>query len=75
MMWCIKINILINWPHYIMQHIMKCRDSNMPLIMLTRILQVYGFDLSNEQAIMLGWNHYFWKKSMTKLNIFQLNGV
>jgi len=36
---------------------------------------VYGFDLSNEQAIMLNWNHYFGKKSMTKLNIFQLNGV
>jgi len=43
--------------------------------LITRILQVYGFDLSNEQAIMLGWNHYFGKKSMTKLNIFQVNGI
>jgi len=24
---------------------------------------------------MLGWNHYFGKKNMTKLNIFLLNGV
>jgi len=24
---------------------------------------------------MLGWNHYFGKKSMTKLNIFQVNGI
>jgi len=64
---------MINWPHYIMQHIIKYWDNNMPLsygILITRILQVYGFDLSNEQAIMIGWNHYFGKKSMIKLNIF-----
>jgi len=24
---------------------------------------------------MLGWNHYFGKKSMTKLNIFQVNDI
>jgi len=57
MLWCIKNNIMINWPHYIMQHMMKCRDNNMPLpyaILITRILQVYGFDLENEQAVMLG---------------------
>jgi len=24
---------------------------------------------------MLGWNHYFGKKSMTKLNIFHVNGI
>ena len=36
---------------------------------------MYGFDLSNEQAIMLGWNHYFGKKSMTKLNILQVNDI
>ena len=61
-----------------MQHNIKCRDNKMPLPyanLITRILQVYGFDLSNEQAIMLGWNNYFGKKSMTKLNIFQVNGV
>jgi len=60
MLWCIKNNIMINWPHYIMQHMMKCRDNNMSLpyaILITRILKVYGFDLSNEVAIMLGWNH------------------
>jgi len=43
--------------------------------LITRILQVYDFDLSNQQAIILGWNHYFGKKSMTKLNIFQINGI
>ena len=36
---------------------------------------MYGFDLSNEQTTMLGWNHYFGKKSMTKLNIFQFNDI
>jgi len=38
-------------------------------------VQVYGLDLSNDASIMLEWNHYFEKKSMRKLNIFQLNGV
>jgi len=50
----------------------------MPLphgILITRITQVYGFDLSNDVAIMLGCNHYFGKKSMRKLNILQVNGV
>ena len=78
MLWCIKNNIMINWPHYIMQHMIKCRNNNMPLpyaILITRILQVYGFDLSNKQAIMLCWNRYFGKRSMTKLNIFHVNGV
>ncbi|ESW30399.1 hypothetical protein PHAVU_002G150300 [Phaseolus vulgaris] len=73
-----KNNVLINWPHYIMQHIIKCRDNKMHLPyanLITRILQVYGFDLSNKQPIMLGWNHYFGKKSMKKLNIFQVNDV
>ena len=72
MLWLIKNNVRINWPHYIMQHIIKCRDNKMPLPyanLITRILQVYGFDLSNEQPIMLDWNNYFGKKSMTKLNI------
>ncbi|KAK8473516.1 hypothetical protein PHAVU_001G156300 [Phaseolus vulgaris] len=58
--------------------IIKCQDNKMPLPyanLITRILQVYGFDLSNEQAIMLDWNHYFGKKSMTKLNIFRVNGI
>ena len=45
MLWCIKNNILINWPHYIIfiQHMMKCRNNNMSLlyeILITRILQV-----------------------------------
>jgi len=78
MLWLIKNNVIINWPHYIMQHINKSWDNNMPLpyaILIRRILQVYDFDLSNEQAIMLEWNHYFGKKSMTKLNIFHANGV
>jgi len=56
MLWLIKNNVMNNWPHYIMQHMIKCRDNNMPLpygILITRILQVYDFDLSNEQGIML----------------------
>jgi len=57
MLWLIKKNVRINWPYYIMQHIIKCQDNKMPLPyanLITRILQVYDFDLSNEQAIMLG---------------------
>jgi len=70
MLWLIKNNVMINWPHYIMQHMIKYRDNNMLLpyeISITRILQVYGFDLSNEQAIMLGWNHYFGKKKYDEI--------
>ncbi|KAK8464002.1 hypothetical protein PHAVU_011G095800 [Phaseolus vulgaris] len=43
MMWLIKNNVLINWPPYIMQHIIKCRDNKMPLPyanLITRILQI-----------------------------------
>jgi len=57
MLWCIKNDILINWPHYIMQHIMKCHDNSLPLpygILITRIMQVYGLDLSNDATIMIG---------------------
>ncbi|ESW29767.1 hypothetical protein PHAVU_002G097600, partial [Phaseolus vulgaris] len=42
MLWLIKNNVMNNWPHYIMQHMIKCRDNNMPLpygILITRILQ------------------------------------
>ncbi|ESW30631.1 hypothetical protein PHAVU_002G169500 [Phaseolus vulgaris] len=45
MLWLIKNNVRINWPHYIMQHIIKCRDNKMPLPyanLITRILQVNG---------------------------------
>jgi len=42
---------------------------------LSHPLQNRGFDLSNEQAMMLGCDHYFEKNSMIKLNIFQINGV
>jgi len=41
MLWCIKNGMVINWPHYIMQHMMKCRDNNMPLpyaILITQIM-------------------------------------
>lgn len=32
MLWVIKNNIFINWPHQIMQHMLKCRDNNMTLL-------------------------------------------
>ena len=31
MLWCLKVNVMINWPHYIMQHMIKCRDNDMPI--------------------------------------------
>ena len=40
-LWYIGNDILINWHHYIMQHMIKCRDNNMPLlydILITRIM-------------------------------------
>jgi len=65
MLWCNKNDILINRPHYVMQHMMKCRDNNMSLpydILITRIMQMYDLDLSNDAVIMLELNHYFGKK-------------
>jgi len=31
MMWLLKNNISINWPHHIMQHMLKCKASDTPL--------------------------------------------
>jgi len=31
MLWTVKNNIQINWPHYIMQHMIKCKDNNISL--------------------------------------------
>ncbi|KAL2337138.1 hypothetical protein Fmac_011584 [Flemingia macrophylla] len=78
MLWAIKNNMLINWPHFIMEHMIKCRDNEMPLpygILITHIMSHYGVDLSIDAAIELGWSHCFYKKTLKKLNVVNVNGV
>ncbi|KAL2339779.1 hypothetical protein Fmac_007719 [Flemingia macrophylla] len=78
MLWAIKNNMSINCPHFIMEHMIKCRDNEMPLpyaILITHIMSHYGVDLSIDAAIDLGWQHYFYKKILKKLNVVNVNGV
>jgi len=68
MLWAIKNNILINLPHYIMQHMLKCKDNNMSLLyamLISRIFNVFSIDLSRETCVHLGWTNYFGKKNCT----------
>jgi len=69
---------MINWAHYIMQHMIKCRDNDMPLpygCLITRLMLLYGMKLMGKSSITLGWNNFFGKKTMKKMNIFEINGV
>ncbi|WVY94008.1 hypothetical protein V8G54_033096 [Vigna mungo] len=78
MLWAMKNNILINWPHHIMQHMIKCKDNKMPLpygILITQIMGYYGVDLTIDSSTVLGWTHYFGTRSLKKLNIVNVNGV
>nr|KYP63004.1 hypothetical protein KK1_017565 [Cajanus cajan] len=78
LLWALKNNILINWPHYIMQHMVKCKDNGMPLpypILISHILAAYGVDLSIDVAVELGWAHFFNKNTLKKLNVVNVNGV
>lgn len=77
-LWWLKNNIVTNWPHHIMQHMVKCKNNNtsLPYIMLiTRILVLFEVDLSYKCLIGLGRNHYFVIKTLSKLNIVNVNNV
>ncbi|KAL2319922.1 hypothetical protein Fmac_028891 [Flemingia macrophylla] len=78
MLWVIKNNIFINWPHFIMEHMIKCKDNDMHLpyaILITKIMSHYGVDLSIDATIDLGWHHCFYKKTLKKLNVVNVDGV
>ncbi|WVY93734.1 hypothetical protein V8G54_032822 [Vigna mungo] len=41
MLWVLKNNIAINWPHHIMQHTLKCKAGDTPLpydVLITQIM-------------------------------------
>jgi len=59
MLWCIKNNILINWPHQIMQHILKCRDNNVAF---------------SYTSVHLSWSNYFVKKNFAQIQYFWSEG-
>jgi len=49
MMWALKSDILINWPHVIMQNMLKCKgiETGLPYgILITTIVIYVGVDLS-----------------------------
>lgn len=61
-LWCLKNNIVINWSHSIIQHMVKWRKINMSLsyiMFITRILILFEVDFSYESLIKLRRNHYF----------------
>ena len=77
-LWCLKSNVMINWPHHIMQHMIKYCDNDMPLpygCLITHLMLLYDMNLMRESSITLGWNNLFGKKTMKKMNIFEINGV
>ncbi|KAL2324137.1 hypothetical protein Fmac_023195 [Flemingia macrophylla] len=44
MLWALKNNIFINWPHHIMEHMLKCINNNMSLpyaLLVTHIMSHY----------------------------------
>jgi len=74
MLWAIKNNIFINWPHQIMQHMLKCRDNNMVLpytLLVARILHVLSVDLTIESSVHLGCQIILVKKHCTNWIYFK----
>ncbi|KAL2333633.1 hypothetical protein Fmac_014846 [Flemingia macrophylla] len=61
-----------------MEHMIKYKDNDMHLpyaILITKIMSHYGVDLSIDAAIDLGWHHCFYKKTLKKLNVVNVDGV
>jgi len=78
MLWLLKNNISINWPHHIMQHMLKCKDSDTPLsygILITQIMQYCGVNVSADTRTTIGKRHHFSTSSLKRLNIVNVDGV
>jgi len=70
MLSAMKNNPLINWIQNIMQHMVKCRDNNMPfsyIILITRIIHLFNVDLSVETCVHLGGHTFFSEKNITQI--------
>lgn len=79
MLWAIKQRILINWPHLICQHMMKCKNSSgMPLsygVLISRIIEFHGIDTGNEFMMVVGYTSMLNKRRLNKLKIVEIDGV
>jgi len=57
MIWALKNKIYVNWPHHIMQTMLKSKGDDAPLpygILITRIMQYNGVDLFVEVSTTIG---------------------
>ena len=79
MLWAIKQRIIINLPYQICQHMMKCKKTtNMPLpygVLITRIMECHGVDLSREYEIQIGYSSLLDEMRLNKLKIIKVDGV
>ncbi|KOM33363.1 hypothetical protein LR48_Vigan01g291900 [Vigna angularis] len=78
MIWLLKNNIPINWPHHIMQHMLKCKASDAPLpygVLITQIMQYCGVHVDDDVSTHIGTRHHFSINSLKRLNIVKVNGV
>ena len=77
MIWALKNDILINWPHVIMQNMLKCKSTETSLpygILITTIMQYVGVDLSVDTTTTVSLRHQFSVQNLRKMNIVHVNG-
>ncbi|BAT99379.1 hypothetical protein VIGAN_10080400 [Vigna angularis var. angularis] len=78
MIWVLKNNIPINWPHHIMQHMLKCKVSDTALpygVLITHIMQYCGVDVSADPSTQIGSRHHFSINSLKRMKIVYVNGA
>ncbi|WVY96611.1 hypothetical protein V8G54_028762 [Vigna mungo] len=78
MLWVLKNNIAINWPHHIMQHMLKCKVGDTPLpygVLITQIMQYNGVHLDADVSTQIGTRQHFPTNSLKRLNIVNVNDV
>ncbi|WVY97730.1 hypothetical protein V8G54_029881 [Vigna mungo] len=78
MIWVLKNNIAINWPHHIMQHMLKCKAGDTPLpygVLITQIMQYCGVHVDSDANTHIGTRHHFSINSLKRLNIVNVSGV
>ncbi|KAG2371032.1 uncharacterized protein HKW66_Vig0212060 [Vigna angularis] len=78
MIWVLKNNIAINWPHHIIQHMLKCKASDTPLpygVLITQIMQYCGVHVDADANTHIGSRHHFSINSLKRMKIINVNGV
>jgi len=52
MLWCTKSHVTINWSRFIMQHTIKFRDNNMPILYAGLKINVFNISFTAFQIIL-----------------------